>query len=47
MTVGRLLNEASSLELTKWQVFFAVSDEREQEERRRREEDRRLIGDEA
>jgi hypothetical protein len=42
MTVGRLLQETSSMELTMWQAFLVADDERREEQRRRALEDRAL-----
>ena len=44
MTVGRLLTEASSYELSEWQTFLTVDNEIRKEQQRREKEDVDLVG---
>lgn len=45
MTVGRLLSEASSWELTAWQAYFVAESERRKEASERRKFEREIEGD--
>lgn len=44
MTVGRLLEDMTSMELTMWQHFLKADAERTQERIKREREDREILG---